>query len=67
MKKKISLLAAILVLAFSLAGCSSSSDSADYNKELLVQQADAMISNFSQMSEEDMETDTYAVRIQDGS
>lgn len=56
MKKKISLLAAILVLAFSLAGCSSSSDSADYNKELLVQQADAMISNFSQMSEEDMET-----------
>ena len=49
-------MAAILVLAFSLAGCSSSSDSADYNKELLVQQADAMISNFSQMSEEDMET-----------
>ena len=54
MKKRISLLAVLLALVFVLSGCSESSE-ADYDKETLISQADALISSFSQMSSEELD------------
>lgn len=54
MKKRISLLAVLLALVFALSGCSESSE-ADYDKETLISQADALISSFSQMSSEELD------------
>ena len=54
MKKRISLLAVLLALVFVLCGCSESSE-ADYDKETLISQADALISSFSQMSSEELD------------
>lgn len=54
MKKRISLFAVILALVFTLSGCSSSSD-ANYDEDTLINQADALISSFSQMSTEELD------------
>ena len=56
MKKKISLLIGILILALSFTGCSSQSKSeTSYDKANLEMVAEAMISNFSQMDSEAFE------------
>ena len=54
MKKRISLFAVILALVFTLSGCSSSSD-ANYDEDTMIEQADALISSFSQMSTEELD------------
>lgn len=55
MKKKISLLAAVLILVLGLAGCSSKSETS-YDAATLKEQADAIIGSFSQMSDEDFKS-----------
>lgn len=54
MKKKISLLALILVLVLSFTGCGRS-DTADYNETELEQYASYLVQNFSGMTEENFE------------
>ena len=55
MKKKISLLGLVLILALGLfTGCSKS-DTTEYDQAELEQYADFIIQNFSVMSETDME------------
>lgn len=56
MKKKISLLGLVLILILSLMGCSSKKDEAVYDEELAQQYASAVVSGFSQMSDEDLES-----------
>lgn len=55
MKKKLSIAGLVLILIFSLAGCGSKSTGNKYNQEELEQYANAIILNFSSMSEEDFE------------
>lgn len=55
MKKKLSIAGLVLILIFSLAGCGSKSTGSEYNKEELEQYANAIILNFSSMSEEAFE------------
>lgn len=57
MKKRLSLLGLALLLVVSLAGCGSKSeDKIIYDQAVMEQYADAMIMNFSSMSETDMQT-----------
>ena len=56
MKKKLSLLGLVLILALSLAGCGSkSANETIYDQSMMEQYADAMIMNFSSMGEADMQ------------
>ncbi len=55
MKKKLSIAGLVLILIFSLAGCGSKSAGDEYNQEELEQYANAIILNFSSMSEEDFD------------
>ncbi len=55
MKKKLSIAALVLILIFSLAGCGSKSAENEYNREELQQYAEAIIRNFSSMSDEDFD------------
>ena len=55
MKKKISILLCVLVLAFSFVGCSEAKVSAT-DKETLEASAEVFISSFSQMADEDLES-----------
>ncbi len=57
MKKKLSIAGLVLILIFSLAGCGSESTGNEYNQEELEQYANAIILNFSSMS--DKEFDEY--------
>ncbi len=55
MKKKLSIAGLVLILIFSLAGCGSKSTGNEYNQDELEQYANAIILNFSSMSEADFE------------
>lgn len=55
MKKKISLFAVLLTLVFVLSGCSSSSESS-YDEDTLISQADTLVTSFSQMSTEQLDS-----------
>lgn len=55
MKKKLSIAGLVLILIFSLAGCGSKSAENEYNQEELQKYAEAIIRNFSSMSEEDFD------------
>lgn len=55
MKKKISILGLVLILIFSLAGCGSSEEEVTYDQADLEYYADAIIQEFSNMTEEDMD------------
>lgn len=61
MKKKISLLACILVLVLSFTGCGSSKSALDYDADSMEKTADTIISSFSQMGDADF------AQFQDGS
>ena len=56
MKKKISLLLCALIMALSLAGCSDKNETANYDAETMESLAEFIISNFSQMADEDMQS-----------
>lgn len=55
MKKKLSIAGLVLILIFSLAGCGSKSTGNEHNQDELEQYANAIILNFSSMSEEDFD------------
>lgn len=56
MKKKLSIIGLVLILVFGIAGCGSESeDGVQYDQAAMEQYAEAIISNFSNMSEEDMD------------
>lgn len=55
MKKKLSIAGLVLILIFSLAGCGSKSAENEYNQEELQRYAEAIIQNFSNMSDEEFE------------
>ena len=55
MKKKLTIAGLVLILIFSLAGCGSKSAENEYNQEELQKYADAIIQNFSNMSDEEFE------------
>ncbi|MBQ8804276.1 MAG: OadG family protein [Tyzzerella sp.] len=55
MKKRISLLLCVLIMALGLAGCSDKSDAASYDSETMESLAEFIISNFSQMEDADMD------------
>ena len=61
MKKKISLLACVLVFVLSFTGCGSSKAAVDYDTDAMEQTADTIISSFSQMGDADFK------QFQDGS
>lgn len=56
MKKKLSLLGIVLILVLSLAGCGSDKEKTVYDQAMMEQYADAIIMNFSNMSEADMDS-----------
>ncbi len=55
MKKKLTIAGLVLILIFSLAGCGSKSAENEYNQEELQKYAEAIIQNFSNMSDEEFE------------
>ena len=55
MKKKLSILVCMLVFVLGLSACSGQKETAEYNQEALAQVSEFLISNFSQMTEEQFE------------
>lgn len=64
MKKKISILGLVLVLALGFTGCSKSSDTTEYDEATMGQYADFIIENFSAMSEDDFASFTEMSDLQ---
>lgn len=56
MKKKISILGLVLILVFSLAGCGGSEEKVEFDQAELEYYAEAIISEFSGMTTEDMDS-----------
>ena len=56
MKKKLSILGVVLVLVLSLAGCGSKAEKVVYDQTMMEQYAEAIIVNFSNMSDEDLDS-----------
>lgn len=56
MKKKISILGLVLILVFSLAGCGGSEEEVEFNQDEMEYYAEAIISELSSMTAEDMDT-----------